>query len=251
VSRARWAFLSRGLGLALLAFIAAFPLLAGSKFVNDEPGLLNHLHGVWGRLSVADAVSLAWNSHFFRPLDHLIAPVLSDPRTRAAWPVVWLHWPGALVLLAGLRVALRRLVPNAPLAFSTALIVWCLHTATTLTMWQPDCIGQTWSAAAGVWLLLALATGIERARQGGSTLRTAALLVGISVVGVLTKETFYGWCFAGGVLLVVSFLRSSRQDGSLRWGQWAPMALGSLLLPTVFLLLRLLAGGFGDTVAGG
>jgi hypothetical protein len=238
------------LGGVLLVFLIAFPWFAGGVFQSDEVRNLNTVHGVSGPYTPLDHFETIWAWRLFRPLDHLISPYLSDPATRESGSALLLHLPAVLALLLALRVAARRVAPDMPLLFAAAVIVWCVHTATSLALWQPDLPGQTWSGAAGAWLGLVLWSGVDHARAGGGTTRHAAGLALISLIGVLSKETFLGWCFAAAVFWLLVMWRSRSLGESVPFARWAVLAAGFGLVPVLYLSARFISGGLaevGDT----
>jgi hypothetical protein len=111
---------------------------------------------------------------------------------------------------------------------------------TTVSVWQPDTTGQTASGALGAWLLIVTWLAMERARRGEDGWRWPALVSALTVAGLFTRELFVGWAVAAAALAIGAHLawrgRPSRTAT-------ARLVLPLILLPAVFVVLRLTTGG--------
>jgi hypothetical protein len=191
-----------------------------------------------------------WKSVAFRPID-LSSYFFVNLETLDARATILLHLPGLAAILAAIWVALKRLTPQYRLYFPIAVLLWCLHMATTVTLWQHDTIAQTWVSACGLWLGLVAWKAIERVWAGQSIRRQTWTIMILCVIGVLTKEIFYGWVAAVGMLLIASSLLALRRrklQASIDLGK---LFLATIIIPACFFSVRWFAGLNTVASAGG
>jgi hypothetical protein len=226
--------------VAVWAALLAWPFVRQGVLVADDVALLRaHLE--------PRQFFHPWGAALFRPVES-VGSLLLNPDSRSAAPMILLHVPALVAVLAALRYTLARVTPLAQVALPVALLWLAANIATTVSLWQPDTLNQTWSAAAGLALLCLLHTGLVRARSGSLGIGHAVAVAGLSLVAVAAKELGYGWCL-GGIGLVVTLLAMDRErptatrlrDGLLLAGPVVVVAAG-------FALARLLTGGLADLV---
>ncbi|MBN1489521.1 MAG: hypothetical protein JXA69_06340 [Phycisphaerae bacterium] len=219
----------------LVVAMLVWPLAAGMVSVNDDALYLRD-----GTL--AEKIAYQWQQQLFRPLDilggHLTHPVTMDARR-----VIPLQTAAFITALAGLGLVLRRLTPDWLLAYPIAVLWLCLHASTSVSLWQPDTISQSWSAALGVWLGICLWHGLDHARAGRAPWRHTVGLAMLCFAGLFTKEVFYGWC-AGGVLVVLIVIGAAwRRKHRGVTPRCLPLLLPLMLAPMLVFALRWGAGG--------
>lgn len=214
------------------AFLLAWPLLRGIVAAADDP---YHIRFQYDFPSIPSALLAAWKTDFFRPLTRL-GGLLADPVTRSCRIVIPLHFLGLLAgALALDRIAVAHL-RSGPVERWAVVALWLLHPATSVSAWQMDTLSQTACAAAGLWLL-ALAVDAWRPRN-----RTIAWC-GVTLIGLLTKETYWGWVAAATTIGVYRGWRS----GHLRdhKGEFAAAAM-----TLVYIALRIPNIHMGGVLAG-
>jgi hypothetical protein len=193
---------------------------------------------------------LAWNSGLFRPLD-VLASRLGDPVSRKALHSVSLHFPAILAILMGLWYLIRRIGGKvAGVSFGFAWLWWMLNPGTTVTIWQPDTISQSWSGAAGLWLVIVLWSAANKINEDKSTTGLFAAEVFICLLGVFTKETFMGWAAAGGLLLAVLYLKNIFEGRKTGIWEWIKLTLPITVIPALYLFARFRFGGLGSMLSG-
>jgi hypothetical protein len=208
--------------VTLLGVLVGWPLLAPIVAACDDVGFLKAQYAPHTWL---DALGLEWRAPLFRPLAALSAQLI-DPTTRTS---PWVTLLQSAVLLAGLPAVVRlcgRLTSHAASA-RWACALWLMHPATAVSLWQLDTLSQSASATAGLWLV-ALACGAWVPRRP-----MLAWLI-ITVLGLLTKETFLGWLAAAALLRWST--RASATD------TWRPL-LAALGLGAAFVLARVMVIG--------
>ncbi|MDP6944093.1 MAG: hypothetical protein QF464_08095 [Myxococcota bacterium] len=227
---------------ALFVGLVVWPLTAGMTLAGDEYSyrtVIDESDGLWHHL-----VAL-WESRIFRPLD-LLGGYLTDPTDLDARATMLLHVPCLVAMVAALRSGMRRLAPDAPAAWLIAAMVVGLHTATSVVLWLPAAISQTAAGACGLWLGLVLWRGLDAARAAEPVGRAVMKLTVLALVGVHCRETFYGWCVSG--LLVIGCVGwvAKRRDPTHRWRPWLALALPLLLVPLCHVIVRTATGGMGE-----
>jgi hypothetical protein len=230
-----------------LAFTVIWPLAAGIVSCCDD---VEYSRFVVVRGTFWDNLVYWWRSVQFRPID-LSSYFLVNLETLDARATILLHLPGLAAILGAMWVALKRLTPQYRLYFPMAVLLWCLHVSTTITLWQHDTIAQTWVSACGLWLGLVAWKAIERAWAGQSIRRQTWIIMLLSVIGVLTKEIFYGWVAAVGMLLIASSLLALRRrklQASIDLGK---LFLATIIIPVCFFSIRWFAGMNKVASAGG
>lgn len=227
--------------LAALSITMAWPFLHRAVLLSDDAEmLLAHLgdpfqfHG--------------WDRGFFRPLDTLSAALI-NPSTRDAQVSLLLHIPALAAIGAAVFVVLRDRYPTSRLAAPIALMWWLLSVGTTIALWQPDLVSQTWGAAVGIWLAIVLWFGAREAATGSVANSTVLKVSALTAAGVLTREFFFGWAL-GGVALLALFVASQGVPRRESIVAWVRLAAPVIVIPAVFLLLRIYAGGLGHAIAG-
>jgi len=225
-----------GLGVFSLVLV---PWLLGAHAVNDAVLWMAEVYAP----HEMPLVSRAWELKFFRPIE-LLAAAMTDPVTRDSRFALLLHLPAIGALVLGLRELCQRLVPDTKYVFPLATLLFALHSATSLVVWQMDTVSQTWAGASGLWFMLLLWRGLDQAAKGAPLTGLSVALLGTAVVGLLSKETFLGWWLLA--CLVLLLLGLGRGPGLLGRGGgsfWSrlpvPLVLAVVPLSLVFLFARL------------
>jgi len=216
--------------------LVIWPLYAGMVACTDD---ISMLQSAIGRRGIATMVADAWRAPFFRPLYELSASMV-DQRTRDARAVLALQFSGMAAVLAGLVVGLRRVTPCWREAAPFGLAWWFLHSPTSVSLWQADTASQTWSAAAGVWLLIATDNALQERQK--SSFRHVVILLAVLLFGLATKETFLGWCVSAAILVFVRRAPLRRT--------WPILALLTMI-PATYLAVRLATTPLGQLAFGG
>ena len=146
-------------GVVLVTFVVLWPFWAGITAVCDD-FLYVRQHPGDGLL--AD-LAFYWHQMFFRPVDILAGRQVDRLTLDARWALL-MHLPALVAMGAGLWVICRRLCPSSRLVFPAALCWLMLHSATSISLWQPDIAAQTWCAAIGTWVAIILWDALERDR---------------------------------------------------------------------------------------
>lgn len=228
-----------GLAWALTAFAAVtwawvllWPVVERAVLLGDDVALL------FAYLNPPEAFH-PWDSWVYRPIEGLSSHLI-DPVTRASSATVLFHLPSLVALAGALWWLLGRLGADRRLAFPVAALWMATSVGTTVSIWQPDTTGQTASGALGAWLLIVTWLAMERARRGEDGWRWPALVSALTVAGLFTRELFVGWAVAAAALAIGVHLawrgRPSRTAT-------ARLVLPLILLPAVFVVLRLTTGG--------
>ncbi len=233
------------LGLGGLCFVVCWPAAERMAFSAKNLGFY-----VYSRvtLDLSQQMIEAWNYGLFRPLD-VLASRLGDPIGRSALASLLLHLPALAATVGGLALLVRRLFSASGTAFLTAFLSafswWLLNPGTTVALWQPDTVSQSWSGAAGLWLVIFLWSAVQRINSGQSISRFLAAEVFICLIGVLTKETFLGWAASGGLLLAVLWLKSAVEGRKTSAKHWLALFTPIVLVPSLYLVARFYWGGLG------
>ncbi len=216
----------RAVALLIVAWLLAWPFFAEMSLAADDAG---HMLNIVAQGSLSEALRAAWQGRLFRPLMTLSA-FLVDIHGRTAPCVVMLQFAALLLALCALWRLSRGGLQHATRPW-LVLSLWLLHPSVSVSLWQMDTLSQSASCAAGLGLV-ALACGAWTPSLRGFSW---VLLVSL---GVLTKETFFGWLL---VALILEF-ESRRRLHAYVW-----LALG---IAGAFLAIRLLVVGPSLTGAG-
>ncbi|MHC4416136.1 MAG: hypothetical protein ACYS0G_12715 [Planctomycetota bacterium] len=224
---------------ATLLILAGWPIVARMTASADDIAVLIRAEN---QADTVETLKAAWGGWRFRPTE-AFGFLLVDPLTRDARAVMWLQVPGMLAIVGALAVVLRRLGIREPTILPMALAWWGMSVGSFISLWRAGAISQTWSAAEGVWLLIAAWVGCDRAKAGHMPVKQMLAVTSLCILGVLTKLTFLGWC--GGALFLVglSYVSARREDRSGRSHQWLLLLLPLVLIPAAFLCVRMLSGG--------
>lgn len=231
-----WAAIAVGFVLTV-----AWPFLNAAVLLSDDTEMLLAHLGDPGRFH-------GWQRGFFRPLDTL-SSLLIDPASRDSTFALLLHVPAVLAIGAAIGRGLKKVTPDYGLAWPVAMVWWALSVATTIAIWQPDTISQTWSGAAGCWLMLAVWDGIEEVKRGWLPARRILLIIAICLLGILTKEFFLGWAAGAAALVFLAFVVERDARRLSRVADWAKLVVPVVVIPAAFLYLRIAYGGLGRTLA--
>jgi hypothetical protein len=228
-----------------VAVVVLFPLLAGMTPIADD---WDYLTGYLEGASFSEVWSTKWNDVFFRPIDILGGAVV-DTETLSGGNYVPLLATGFVVLVLGIWTGLSRAQKRAQLPVDREPVFWLvilwlvLHPSTTVCLWQMDTASQVWSAAAGVWLGLAVWKWVECVRQGERSYGLLVLIAVLQLFGLLTKETFLGWCASYTLVLLGLATRSWRRGRSRNAGSFAALGLTLVLVSLIYLACRAEFGG--------
>jgi hypothetical protein len=225
----------------LSIFLLAWPFFGGIAFYHEG---IYHPFDIRNS-GLLQATVANWNSSLFRPLD-LLAGSLCKVETRDARFAVMLHWPAVIVMATSLWACCRNLFPATTAAtFAIAWIWACLLSGTSICYWQIHTISQSWAAAAGLLLGTAMWSGIHVAQKGGLPVRQAAIAGAICLVGVLTKEVFYGWALGAAALPFAWSLLAKQIPWKRRMKIVMILVAPVVLVTTLFLVTRICFGGAG------
>ncbi len=227
-----------------LVFLVVWPWAGGLAVSSDDA--CSGVRRLLGPTTIGPLLAESWRSMFFRPLD-TAARQLIDPATRdARWTAV-LHLPALALCIGGLAALARRTAARWRLVLPIALAWWFLHPGTSVSLWQPDTVSQSWSAALGVWLVIAVFRAVDRVTTGAHRFPDVLAPAVLCAVGLLAKETFLGWCAGAAAFVVVVFLRGWHAGRSRRLGPWWCLLAPLVTLPALYLVFRVVSGGLSQS----
>lgn len=226
----------------VLAFLVIWPIWSGIISCGED---VDYSRGAALRGTLCYNFVFEWGTSSFRPID-LLSGRLVNLKTLDARATIVLHLPAMAAILMAIWVAIKRLTPNYRSYFPVAALCWCLHTSTTCVLWQHDTIAQMWASACGLWLGLLVWEAIERAWAGKSIQRHAILLGLLCVLGVLTKEVFFGWVAALDIFLVLTAIVAVQRRNWRVLSAITTIFLAITLIPLGFFALRWFGGGLSE-----
>jgi hypothetical protein len=232
--------------IALFAWLCWVPLSGGATVCVDDFIWVLMAHA---RPTFAQALVASWAEYmFFRPVD-LLANWFVDPRTLGLQPIVPIQMIGLFALTGGVWRLIGIVCPKDELAKYLATLWLWLHPSTQLSIWSGGASSQTWSAAAGVWLICEV-TGVQQAALG--CLPVIGRLFALSLLGIVFKESFAGWATAASVVVAVRAcypgVRASATTSTI--APWAAAAaIVAIIAPVgAWIAARSAASSFGSLV---
>jgi len=202
----------RAAGILVVVLLIVFPLVGGMTPIQDD---WNYYTPVIGGASLAQAAAEKWHGDFFRPID-ILGAALIDRDTLSGRNYVPFLAAGFLLLVLVLRAGVGRLARSVRLPSDAATFYWLtlaalmLHPSTAVSLWQMDTASQVWSAAAGVAFGLAIWKWHDALLAGRASAGWIVAIVLLELGGMLTKETFLGWCASLALVLLVLAVRAWR-----------------------------------------
>lgn len=235
-----------GVCIAVFAWLCWVPLAGNATVcVDDFAWLLM----AYSRPTVSEAVVASWSQYmFFRPLD-VLANRLVDPLTLDLAPIVPIQMIGLLLLTGGMCRLISITSGSDHWANACATVWLWMHPSTQVSLWSAGTCSQTWSAAAGLWLLCEVLS----LRQSGSGQSLAAVrLFSLSLFGVAFKESFVGWATAAAIVVLMRAVTPERRRGEHGHKTQVVTTATTLILilsPSVmWVLVRAAASSFGELV---
>jgi hypothetical protein len=235
-----------GVCIAVFVWLCWVPLAGNATVcVDDFAWLLM----AYSRPTVSQAIAASWSQYmFFRPLD-VVANRLVDPLTLDLAPIVPIQMAGLLLLTGGMCRLITITSGRDHFAKACAIVWLWMHPSTQVSIWSAGTCSQTWSSAAGLWLLCEVLS----LRQAGSGQSPAAVRVfALSLFGVVFKESFVGWATAAAIVVVMGAVTtvSRRCDRGYKT-QLVTTAKTLILIlsPSVmWVVARAAASSFGELV---
>ena len=175
----------------------------------------------------------------------MLASRLGNPVGRTALAPLLLHLPALAAIVGGLAFLVRRLCSSSRTAFFAAFLWWLFNPGTTVALWQPDTISQSWSGAAGLSLVVLLWSAVQRINSSQAINHLLAAEVLVCLIGVFTKETFLGWAMSSGILLALLRIKGALEGRNTAVRLWLALFAPIVLVPVAYLLARWYWGGLG------
>lgn len=232
--------------IATVVFLLVWPLANGVMLTNSAVVYGNRV--AQGHREFDEILALSWAERWFRPVDMVYA-LLADPVTADSRASFLLQVPALIAILAGMALAMRRLVDRWLVPFALAVVWLGMHPSTMVSLWPGDSLTQTAVTAFGVWFGLLLWRVIDDLRNGAPVGRHVVIMTIVCVLGILMKEQFVGYCVGATGITILALALTFRRSDRAPLSSWMTVVAPLVVVPVVWIAIRYSTGGLAQITA--